>query len=78
MSCIYEQLTNGNSVLVTYHRDKDILRTRFADTLALPARLLAKLIGFPVANLRFNRHGEPGAFCRRRTCRAVFDPAIWN
>ncbi|MEN6338563.1 MAG: lipocalin-like domain-containing protein [Clostridiaceae bacterium] len=71
--------TNGNErYVVTYRREKDLLRTRFADTLPLPTRLLAKLIGFSGAYLRFTgtaglEHYENGALTER-----VSDPAIWE
>ena len=71
--------TNGNErYVVTYRREKDILRTRFADTLPLPARLLAKLIGFSGAYLRFTGTASLEHFVGGECVERVSDPAIWE
>ena len=71
--------TNGNErYVVTYRREKDILRTRFADTLPLPARLLAKLIGFSGAYLRFTGTASLEHFVGGELVERVSDPAIWE
>ena len=75
---VYDHTSENERYVVTYRREKDILRTRFADTLPLPARLLAKLIGFSGAYLRFIGTASLEHFVGGELVEQISDPAIWE
>ena len=75
---VYDHTSENERYVVTYRREKDILRTKFADTLPLPARLLARLIGFSGAYLRFTGTASLEHFVGGELVEQVSDPAIWE
>jgi len=75
---IYDYRDGIHRYVITYHREKDLLRAKFIDSLPPPAQLLAKIIGFSGAYLRFTGEATLERYENDELTECVSEPAIWE
>jgi hypothetical protein len=75
---VYDYDDGRQHYRITYRREADIARTKFADTLSPLKRALAKMIGFDGAYLRFTGTATLERFSGGRVVEKVSNPALWE
>jgi hypothetical protein len=74
----YSYADGDTRYVVTFERERTILRQVFADKLPQPKRLLAKVAGIDSAYLRFTGGATVEMFVGDRLVEHFSDPAIWE
>jgi len=74
----YSYADGDTRYVVTFERERTILRQVFADKLRLPKRILAKLAGIDSAYLRFTGRATVEKFEGGQVVERFSDPAIWE